>query len=159
MLRMAVRICENGHEVTDDGLFYCTVCRSVDLRPVGEPTAESDPVSRPVPGPAPRPAPGAAARSRPQALTDAEVEAIRRSRRRDDARDRLQKVGLWGVGLYVLGAIIWAVALSEHDDLDSGGGAAVGIFLGAITASVGAAMVLVFLIGWGVKLGREAADV
>jgi hypothetical protein len=137
---MAVRICKNGHEVADDKLFHCPTCQSADLRP--------DSVS--------------------QATAAATKAATRRGWKRHDALRRLRGVLMWGIGLYVLGAIVWVVSVNAVDDVDSvngvgggglGGGAMVGLVLGGLSASAGAAMVLVFLIGWGVKLGREASDV
>jgi hypothetical protein len=153
MRRMAVRICKNGHEVTDDGLFYCPLCKSAELRPSGEAEAPAAPVPRRVPPPRPTTAPV------PDVATaDA---ATKRRWKRDDALARLRKVGVWGVGGYVVGAIIWVVSASSFGDVESqsDGGAGLGLLVGGLMASAGAAMVLVFLIGWGVKLGREAADV
>jgi hypothetical protein len=130
MRRMAVRICKNGHEVTDDGLFYCPVCRSVDLRPAGAPEPAAEAVATPVPG----------------------DEDTKRRWQRDDARERLQKVGIWGVVVYVVGIIVWFVSASSFGDSDvegGEGGAVLGLVVGGLAASAGAAMVLVFLIGWG----------
>ena len=71
---------------------------------------------------------------------------------------------LFGGGLlYVLGAAVflgcWLARSSAMRDDTDPGALSFFILLGALAASVGTALLLVGLIGWGVKLGREAADI
>ncbi len=93
-------------------------------------------------------------------LEPQEHAAARRKQRRDEALTQLRRAGTWGAGLYVLGVLLVVISPKAADTGDgSGSGDTFLAVLGVMSGSVGAALVLVFLIGWGVKLGREAADV
>ena len=67
------------------------------------------------------------------------------------------------VDSYVLGAALflgcWLARSSAMRDDTDPGSLSFFILLGALAASVGTALLLVGLIGWGVKHGREAADI
>jgi hypothetical protein len=80
------------------------------------------------------------------------------------ATKRLSGLVVSGGLLYVIGGALflgcWLARSSALVDADTDPGAlSFLILLGALAASVGSALLLVGLIGWGVKLGREAADV
>jgi hypothetical protein len=86
------------------------------------------------------------------------------SARRAKALGQLRTLIWIGAPLYGVGSVIFAVAFKRWSrpgidaDMLSGGPIA-GMYVGGLIATAGIALLLVAMLGWAVKLGREAADV
>ena len=108
---------------------YCPVCMSTNLRFSG------------------------GARPRPAAV--AEPDPVWTGKRRiANARSLLLSFLVWGAVVYVAGSVIGV--LNTRGDADPG---AFWELLGTLTAASGGCMLAISVIGFGVKFGREAADV
>lgn len=70
-----------------------------------------------------------------------------------DARSLLLSFLIWGAVIYVAGSVIGVLAEP------GGSGAAFWDLLSALTLASGGCLVAIAVIGFGVKYGREAADV
>jgi hypothetical protein len=86
------------------------------------------------------------------------------SARRATAVGRLRTLIWIGAPLYGLGSVIFAIAFKRWSrpgiDADTlSGGPIAGMYVGGFISTVGVALLLVAMIGWAVKLGREAAEV
>ena len=102
--------------------------------------------------------PGAAAPVEPEIAGDVA------SARRATALGQLRTLIWIGAPLYGLGSVIFAVAFKRWSrpgiDADTlSGGPIAGMYVGGLIATVGVGLLLVAMLGWAVKLGREAADV
>jgi hypothetical protein len=72
------------------------------------------------------------------------------------ARNALIQFVLWGVGLAVIGASI-AIATRPHtNQLGLYSGDETGFWFGVVIAWLGSIILLVPVVAWGAKLGREA---
>jgi hypothetical protein len=72
------------------------------------------------------------------------------------ARNALIQFALWGVGLAVIGASI-AIATRPHtDQLGFFSGDETGFWFGVVITWIGTIVLLVPVVAWGAKLGREA---
>jgi hypothetical protein len=89
------------------------------------------------------------------------VPPSQRPREPGDATQKLAAVLITGVLLLALGYGIFKLAarVVASDPLDGTGAALVWAWTGLIVGIVGTALVFVGLVGFGVKLGREAARV
>ena len=101
---------------------------------------------------------------RAEATVQAEIADDVASARRATAVGRLRTLIWIGAPLYGLGSVIFAVAFKRWSrpgiDADTlSGGPIAGMYVGGLIATVGVALLLVAMLGWAVKLGREAADV
>ena len=134
----SARVCENGHVVEGAQQFYCRRCGSVDLSP---PAAEGRPResgSAPAGTPAGDPPPGSRALQ---------------------ARETLRRLALWGGGLYLGASLLGALVLdSLVDNLDDVGAQRAALVVCALAATAGLVLLAVAVIGWGVRLGREATE-
>jgi hypothetical protein len=129
------RLCENDHEV-GDGLYYCPTCGSVDV-------AEAGPDGHRVrPSGAPR-----ALRDPMRSGTAARAAETARAR----ATARIGQLAVWGGGLWLLGLVVVVASADLADD------PSFGIAAGAVVGALGSALASVAVVGWGVKLGREAS--
>jgi hypothetical protein len=72
------------------------------------------------------------------------------------ARNALIQFALWGIGLAVIGASI-AIATRPHtDELGFYSGDETGFWFGVVITWIGTLVLLVPVVAWGAKLGREA---
>lgn len=69
----------------------------------------------------------------------------------EEAQSSLKQLLVWGIVISIVGGVIAGSAFSADSSF--------AVFLGAVVAWVGSALLLVSLIGYGVKVGREAANV
>ena len=72
------------------------------------------------------------------------------------ARLALIQFALWGVALAVIGGSIAAATWPHTDGLGRYSGDETGFWFGVVIAWLGTMLVLVPVVGWGAKLGREA---
>lgn len=79
--------------------------------------------------------------------------------RMDDARVQLRDLTAVGAGLYLIGIILTVVTWPSDSGGRYGGssGSALWATLFAVLTSVGACLLLVGLVGYGVKIGRQAS--
>lgn len=93
--------------------------------------------------------------ARPQPAAAAEPDPAWTARRRiANARSLLLNFLVWGAVVYVAGSVIGV--LNARGDGDPG---AFWDLLGTLTAASGGCLLAIAVIGFGVKYGREAADV
>ena len=72
------------------------------------------------------------------------------------ARNALIQFALWGVALAVIGGSIAAATWPHTDGLGRYSGDETGFWFGVVIAWLGSLLVLVPVVAWGAKLGREA---
>jgi hypothetical protein len=72
------------------------------------------------------------------------------------ARNALIQFALWGVALAVIGGSIAASTRPHTDSLGLYSGDEAGFWFGLVIAGVGTLLLLVPVVAWGGKLGREA---
>ena len=72
------------------------------------------------------------------------------------ARLALIQFALWGVALAAIGGSIAAATWPHTDELGRYSGDEAGFWFGVVIASLGGLLLLVPVVAWGVKLGREA---
>jgi len=72
------------------------------------------------------------------------------------ARIALIQFALWGVALVLVGGAIAAATWPHHDSRGSYSGDETGFWFGVLIAWLGTVLVLVPVVAWGAKLGREA---
>ena len=72
------------------------------------------------------------------------------------ARLALIQFALWGVALAIIGGSIAAATWPHTDGLGRYSGDETGFWFGVVIAWLGTMLVLVPVVGWGAKLGREA---
>ena len=77
------------------------------------------------------------------------------------ARAQLRSLVMWGAGLYLVASLLVGLTyVSLLGDSDgSYGGQLFALVLLGLAATAGLALLAVALIGYGVRLGREASDV
>lgn len=142
----SLKLCENQHLVEGEDQYYCRQCGSVDLVPAD---AAGRPIAQ-VAAPAP-----------PHPLTAPTALAGTVSSRTARAREQLRSLVMWGAGLYLVASLlvglIYVSLLGDSDG--SYGGQLFALVLLGLAATVGLALLAVALIGYGVRLGREASDV
>ena len=72
------------------------------------------------------------------------------------ARSALLQFALWGVAISLVGIVIAGTTRPHVDELGLYSGDEAGFWFGMVIAWIGNLLLLVAVVGWGVKLGREA---